>query len=182
MKTKTSQSNEADSGNLLSPAVHNCKILVVEDSASSRDNIEKILRDAGYQNLEFACDGVEAIEKVSRNEPDLMILDIVMPRLDGFKVCNWIRSQPNLQSLPILVQTALNEPEQRVSVFTVGATDMVSKPVNAAELLARVKIHLENMLLLSNLQSFHERVESELTMARDMQSAILSIFRVYGPH
>ena len=173
MKMDKPAEKEAGSNDLLSEAVHKCHILVVEDSASSRENIENILTTAGYNNLEFACDGVEAIEKVSRNKPDLMILDIVMPRLDGFKVCNWIRSKPNLQSLPILVQTALNEPEQRVSVFTVGATDMVSKPINAAELLARVKIQLENMLLLSDLRSFHERVESELTMARDMQSAIL---------
>ena len=160
---------------LLTEAIYECHIMVVEDSQTSRDNIESILRGAGYQNLSFACDGVEAISKVSGMtfDLDLMILDIVMPRLDGFKVCGWMRSKPEFQSLPILVQTALNEPEQRVSVFGVGATDMVSKPINEAELLARVKIHLENKLLVGGLKSFHERVESELDMARHMQSAIL---------
>ena len=164
---------DSESEALLTDEIYDCRILIVEDSPTSRDNIAAVLTNAGYTNLEFACDGVEALEKVSTEKPDLMILDIVMPRLDGYKVCIWIRAKPEYQSLPILVQTALNQPEQRVSVFEVGATDMVSKPINEAELLARVKIHLENRLLLGGLRSYHERVESELNMAREMQSAIL---------
>ena len=173
MENEPSEEETRTSRLLLTDAIYECRILIVEDSATSRDNISEVLSNAGYTNLDFACDGVEAIAKVSTMKPDLMILDIVMPRLDGYKVCTWIRAKPDLQAMPILVQTSLNKPEQRVGVFECGATDMVSKPINDAELLARVKIHLENKMLLGGLQSFHERVESELAMARDMQSAIL---------
>ena len=78
--------NTALSEVLLTDAIYECHIMVVEDSQTSRENIESILRGAGYQNLSFACDGVEAISKVSglTLDIDLMILDIVMPRLDVY--------------------------------------------------------------------------------------------------
>ena len=82
MENEPSEEETRTSRLLLTDAIYECRILIVEDSATSRDNISEVLSNAGYTNLDFACDGVEAIAKVSTMKPDLMILDIVMPRLN----------------------------------------------------------------------------------------------------
>ena len=153
--------------------VTDCRLLIVEDTLLSREIIGAYLRSDGFKNIEFAVDGIEALEKIDSFQPDLMVLDIVMPRMDGFGVCREIRSRPDLDHLPILVQTALDEPEERVKVFTVGATDLVTKPINKNELLARVRIHLENQIFLTDLRDYHDRTQTELNMARDMQGQLL---------
>ena len=153
--------------------VTDCRLLIVEDTLLSREMIGAYLRSDGFKNIEFAVDGVEALEKIDSFQPDLMVLDIVMPRMDGFEVCKKIRARSDLDYLPILVQTALDEPEERVKVFAVGATDLVTKPINKNELLARVHIHLENQILLTDLRDYHARTQTELNMARDMQGQLL---------
>ncbi|GHF26535.1 transcriptional regulator [Kordiimonas sediminis] len=153
--------------------VYSAKILVVDDISLMRDLIGDCLTGAGYRTVLFASSGEEAI-KIAEQEPiDLVILDIKMPGLDGFEVCERLRKNPLLKSLPILVQSADEKPEQRAKVFRSGATDFVSKPINQPELLARVRLHLEKSFLIESLTQYQQNMEQELMLAQDMQRLIL---------
>ncbi len=150
-----------------------CKVLVVDDSASFRKIIGAFLRSAGIVTLEFADNGRDGLEKVASFEPDLVILDIMMPEMDGFEVCRRLRADPKHHRLPVLVQTALEDPAERTAVFQAGASDLITKPIHGPELIARVRVQLENRLLIGSLEDYRHRVETELNLARKMQEALL---------
>ncbi|MBX2830058.1 MAG: SpoIIE family protein phosphatase [Rhodospirillales bacterium] len=158
------QKNEAD---LRNP--QNATILIADDTMLSREIIASYLRADGFTNLVFAKDGEDALEQTKLHSPDLIILDIIMPKLDGYAVCKAIRANPEYAETPIIAQTALEENEGRTRIFDDGATDLILKPLNKAELIARTKIHLENRLLVKQLQAYQERTQSELELARNMQ-------------
>jgi phosphoserine phosphatase RsbU/P len=153
--------------------LRDCRILITDDDQFSRELIATYLTTKGFWNLDFASTGQEALEKVQRNLPDLLILDIVMPGLDGFEVCRRLRTQHATSDLPIIGQTALDRPEDRIRMFEAGTTDLVAKPVNRFELIARVVIHLENRLLLRGLRNYRADMKQEMAAAREMQRALL---------
>jgi len=165
-------SNEAENKELMH-SVFGARILVVDDMALMRQMIGMCLSRGGYTDVLFANDGDEALKMVESEAPDILVLDLNMPRVSGYEVCRTLRGDPRHEDLPILVQSASETPEERVEVFAVGATDFVSKPINQPELLARVRMHLENRLLINSLSNFRERMQSELVMARDMQQSLL---------
>jgi phosphoserine phosphatase RsbU/P len=157
----------------VNPAIFDRRILIVDDVATNREIIATYLGREGYWNLEFAEDGADALEKVAGYAPDLLILDIVMPRLDGIEVCRRLRRMPETSRLPILVQTSLDESAERAEIFRAGATDLVSRPFNRYELLARVAIHLDRGLLIEGLRQYHDRTQQDLYIARTMQQGLL---------
>lgn len=148
-------------------------VLIVDDMAIMRKMIAMSLTKAGFTNLHEADDGDVAIEAIHKDMPDIIILDLNMPRMNGFDVCRQLRADPKTADIPILIQSATEAAEERVQVFEVGATDFVTKPINQPELLARVCMHLENRILITSLESFKDRVSQELDMARSMQEDIL---------
>lgn len=148
-------------------------ILVVDDIEWNRALIGTLLEEAGYSRIVYAVDGKDALGKIEEHRPDLIILDIMMPGIDGFEVCRWLRANPAYADLPVLVQTALSGVEDRNRAFESGTTDLVTKPLDRAELLARVAIHLENRALIRDLQLYRERVEGELAMARGIFEHLL---------
>ncbi len=150
-----------------------CPILVVDDTHLNRTLIGAMLSEAGFHNLHYARDGQEALDRVAALQPDLVILDIMMPGIDGFEVCRRLRADPDTADLPILVQTSLTSGEDRNRAFVAGTTDLVSKPLDRTELVARVRIHLESRLLIRRLQSYRARVEGELAIARSMHEHLL---------
>ncbi len=150
-----------------------CRVLVVDDSSVSRQLVGGFLTAAGVASVELASDGEEALARVESFAPDLVILDIVMPNLDGFEVCRRLRADPRHRRLPILVQTGLDSLDRRMEVFQAGATDLVVKPVNGPELIARTRVHLENRLLVSSLEAYRAHVQEELALAREMQLRLL---------
>ncbi|MBY6260549.1 response regulator [Azospirillum sp. 412522] len=159
-------------------AVLDCPILVVDDNAFNRTLIGAILADAGFRRVAFAASGLEAMAMIEAAIPDLLIpdlliLDIMMPGMDGFEVCRRLRALPETADLPILVQTALSSGEDRNRAFAAGTTDLVTKPLERTELLARVRIHLEDRVLIRRLQAYHARVEAELAVARSMHEHLL---------
>jgi len=160
---------------LLSPteAWTDCRILVVDDVALSRRLVAGYLASSGINHVAFAENGAEALAKVESFEPDLIILDILMPEMDGFEVCRRLRADRRYCRLPILVQTGLDEIDQRVEIFRAGATDLVSKPLNGPELMARLRVHLENRLLIASLEAFRGRLAEELRLACEMQQDLL---------
>ena len=113
------------------------KILVVDDERAVRDSLRRALELEGY-SVELASDGEEALERLSANgEPDAMILDVLMPGMDGLEVCRRVRREGN--RIPVLMLTARTEVENRVAGLDAGADDYVTKPFALEELLARMR-------------------------------------------
>ncbi len=162
-------------------------VLVVDDDFVSRELIISYLLEAGFRNIDAAENGLQALEKIQSSTPGLLILDIVMPEMNGLELCQRLRCDSAYRGLPILVQTAHDKPDDRRKVFAAGATDLVFKPIHAEELVARVRIHIENMLLVRSMRRYQERVAHELSFARRMQLDMLpgaedldAIHRRYG--
>ena len=150
----------------LDRAIKSSKILIVDDQMVVRKLIELYLTAGGYNNLIFAEDGDDSLVAIQAKAPDLVILDLQMPRMGGFEVCERLRGNADYQMLPIPVQTAADSAEDRARIFEAGATDMVGKPINDAELRARVGIHLQNRHMLNQLSVYRESIERELSIAR----------------
>ena len=112
-------------------------ILIVDDELVSRDTVGAILEGRGYQ-LEMACDGAQAIEMASRLLPDLILLDVMMPDMDGYQVCQHLRADPRLAEVPVLIMTALADRESRLRGISAGADDFLAKPLDFQELVMRV--------------------------------------------
>lgn len=157
----------------LERAIRASKILIVDDQKMVRELLKIYLTTGGYQDLIFAADGDEALEAIANEDPDLVVLDLQMPRMNGLDVCKTLRADPQHAMLPVLVQTAADSAEERAEIFRSGATDMVGKPINDAELLARVGIHLQNRHMLGQLSKYRETMERDLQLARDMQHRIM---------
>lgn len=157
----------------ISGAVNHLPILIVDDNEMNRMVIIRALQRHNFQNIMAVDSAQKALDLLDEFKPELLILDIMMPEMDGYECCERIRCNPHYQDLPILVQTALSEPEARVKAFSCGATDFVSKPIFPDELYARVRVHLQNREYLKNLKRYKARIESELESARLLQQSIL---------
>lgn len=153
--------------------MYGSSIVVADDEPVNRLLIGKYLSSAGFTNVHMAENGQEALDKLEEHKANLLILDIVMPVMDGFEVLQTLRASTKWSDLPVLVETALDAPEERSKVFESGATDLVTKPLNGKELVARVKIHLELGLIMGKLQEFHERLSEDLSRAQTMQLGLL---------
>ncbi len=148
------------------------RVLIADDSAFNRKTLARFLQWAGITLVEFAQSGAEVLHKVEAFNPDLILLDTAMPHMDGIEVCKAMRADPRHRDLPILMQSTLNSDQLRTVCFQAGATDIISKPVNPGECIARVRHHLERGSLVTELRSFRERIERDLMQARNMQLAL----------
>lgn len=151
----------------------NASIMIVDDVELNRLTLRQILARQGFRNFVEAADGESAMRTALDRPPHLIILDLMMPRLDGFTFCRQARQEPKLRHLPILVQTALTDNADRTRAFHAGATDLISKPINAEELIARAIIQLEYHALLGSLQQYKLDMDHELSQARDLQGTLL---------
>jgi CheY-like chemotaxis protein len=123
------------------PGAVGATILVVDDAPPNVKLLRLILKDAGYQVLE-AGSGPEALDILRREKPDAMVLDVRMPGMTGYEVCQAVRRDPEFSTLPVIMVTALSLPEERIRGIEAGATDFISKPFNRKELLARIQASL----------------------------------------
>ncbi len=137
--------------------VRNSRVLIVDDHEDNVEVIRARLEASGYQ-VESAADGEEALERVRQSPPDLILLDVMMPRIDGMEVARRIKADETLPFIPIIMQTALDTVEHKVEGLGAGADDYVTKPINFAELEARVK----SMLRIKVLQDELSRANNEL--------------------
>jgi len=113
-------------------------ILIVDDAPSARETLVALLENEDYE-LQLAEDGFQALQMLLNLQPDLILLDVMMPGLDGFEVCRRIRSTPRLAEVPIIILTALDDHESLVQGIESGADDFLHKPIDRQELLARVR-------------------------------------------
>jgi len=128
------------------------KVLVVDDVPANRELLQGHLDDLGYEVRE-ARDGVEALEAVEAEEPDLILLDIDMPRLDGIAVCEQLKAHPTRRLIPIVILTASNDRNTRLRGIAAGADDYLSKPFDSKELLIRTKVLLRERALNQRLDA-----------------------------
>jgi diguanylate cyclase (GGDEF)-like protein len=133
-------------------------ILIVDDELISRYTVEALLAAEGY-NLVFAENGKEALEKARELIPDLMLLDVMMPDMDGFEVCQHLRNDKRLAELPIVIVTALDDRDSRLRGIEVGADDFMSKPFDRAELRARIRT-------ITRLNRYRRLVETQEELFR----------------
>ncbi len=117
------------------------KILVVEDNQDSRELVVKVLKNKGYQMIE-AADGEEALEKAVAEKPDLILLDISIPKIDGYEVAKKLKSDEELKDIPIVALTAHAMKGDREKVIVAGFEGYISKPVNVRELPDQVRSYL----------------------------------------
>lgn len=113
-------------------------ILIVDDNPTGQQIIRGMLFEQNYE-LNFASNGQEALQQVDHLKPDLLLLDVMMPGLDGFEVCQQLKANEEWQHIPVILVTALNSKEDLVHGLNVGADDFISKPVNGLELRARIR-------------------------------------------
>ena len=145
----------------------NSTILIVDDEQVGRDTLEALLTGQDY-NLAFASDGAEALAKAAELTPDLVLLDVMMPGMDGFEVCQRLRADPLLAEVPIIIVTALDDRDFRLRGIEAGADDFVSKPFDRVELRARVRtvtrLNRYRQLLLANQQLDSKNAELRQTI------------------
>ena len=122
-------------------------ILIVDDTPDNLALLSDALDEAGYMVL-VALDGNSALNRIQRRRPDLILLDALMPGLDGFETCRRIKAQPETANIPVLFMTALTDSEHVVKGFEAGAIDYVTKPIQCNEVLARVASHLRTARIL----------------------------------
>lgn len=118
------------------------KILVVEDNQDSRELVVKILKNKGYQLLE-AVDGEEAIEKASSEKPHLILMDISIPKLNGFEVTKRLKEEEDLKNIPIVALTAHAMKGDREKFISIGFEGYIAKPINIHELPEQVRSYLK---------------------------------------
>ena len=133
------------------------RILIVDDHEDNVEVIRARLEASGYQ-IESAADGIEALERVRQSPPDLILLDVMMPHIDGIEVARRIKADESLPFIPIIMQTALDTVQHKVEGLGAGADDYVTKPINFAELEARVKSMLRIKLLQDELARANEHL------------------------
>ena len=120
----------------------NFLILAVDDNSINRIMLEKILTKAGYQ-IKVLGDSEEFLNLINNIKPDLMLLDLMMPKIDGLELCRLIKAKNHYKEIPIIFLTANDAKENVIEAFRSGAVDYVTKPFNNEELLARIQTHIE---------------------------------------
>jgi DNA-binding response OmpR family regulator len=118
------------------------QIFIVDDTSENIQVLGDMLDEAGYV-VRIATSGPEALESIEASPPDLILLDILMPDMDGFEVCRLLKANPRLQAIPVIFISALDQTERKVDGFRVGAVDYIAKPFYRSEVLARVNTHLQ---------------------------------------
>jgi diguanylate cyclase (GGDEF)-like protein len=144
------------------PDPESSRILIVDDHEDNVELLRARLEAWGYQTVS-AVDGEEALEKVEQDPPDLILLDVMMPKIDGIEVARRVKGNEGLPFIPIIMQTALDATENKVEGLEAGADDYITKPIDFAELKAR----LNSMLRIKRLQEELEERERQLLEANE---------------
>lgn len=144
-------------------------VLIVDDESSNFDVIEILLFKEGYA-LHHQNNGAEAIASLDTIKPDLILLDVMMPDMDGIEFCQQLKSSRQWQHIPIIFVTALSEKEDLARCLDAGADDFISKPINSTELRARVRSMLR-------IKSQYDRIQNTMTLREEMMQTIVHDLR-----
>ena len=139
-------------------------VLVVDDTPINLEVVSEVLSDAGFE-VAIATDGERAIKQVGMSQPDLILLDVMMPGIDGFETCRRLKASPATCDIPVIFMTALSDITDKETGFQLGAVDYITKPFHETELLARVTTHLKLRHLHQTLEQQVDQRTSELKAA-----------------
>jgi signal transduction histidine kinase len=157
--------------------MNNGFILVVDDNPTNLSVISQALRSVGWQ-IRIAVDGEDALSKVAQKPPELILLDIQMPGIDGFEVCQQIKANPETADIPIIFMTALSDTTSKVKGLSLGAVDYITKPFEQEEAIARIRVHLQLRHLTQNLeQQVEERTTQLSRTLEELQHSQLQIIQ-----
>lgn len=148
-------------------------VLVVDDTPAALGVVCDALRQQGVRVL-LAESGAAARAVLARTQPDLILLDVMMPGEDGFAVCAALQAHAVWRESPVIFLTAVDEPDQKVRAFAAGAVDYVTKPVHVAELVARVRVQLELRAARRKLEAQNAELESEVALRLDAEAQLAS--------
>jgi len=143
-------------------------VLVVDDNQQNLELLQAYLEDVDCQAVP-ARDGLEALEIIAKDPPDLILLDVMMPKMSGFEVCKRIKNDPKTSDIPVIMVTALNEFGDIERAIDSGTDDFLSKPVNKLELLTRIKTMLKLKHLSDKLErtlAYLSEIEKQAQMAK----------------
>jgi len=143
-------------------------VLVVDDNQQNLELLQVYLEDVDCQSIP-ASDGPEALDIIAKEPPDLILLDVMMPKMSGFEVCRRIKNDPKTSDIPVIMVTALNEFGDIERAIDSGTDDFLSKPVNKLELLTRIKTMLKLKHLSDKLErtlAYLSEIEKQAQMAK----------------
>ena len=151
------------------------KILIVDDEEPNRKLLSSLVKALGYET-ETAMNGVEAIRKMKSFMPDLVLLDIMMPDMDGYEVCHYLKSDPETANIPVVIITALSDRDSKLKGLHAGANDFLTKPIDRSELTIRVR----NLLKIKEYEDFmfrhNQLLEDEVKRRTyELQEAMLGL-------
>lgn len=144
-------------------------ILIVDDAPENLRLLTQLLQKQGYR-VRPAPNGAHALATVLKAPPDLILLDVMMPEMDGYEVCRHLKQNPDLRHIPVIFLSALSDTQDKITAFTAGGVDYITKPFQTEEVLARVQIHLS----LRDLQQKLERVNETLEEKVAVRTAVLA--------
>ena len=144
------------------------RILIIDDNATNLSVLTEYLESSDFQIM-VARNGAAGIDKARRGQPDLILLDILMPDMDGFETCRRLKADPDTQEIPVLFITALQSVEDKVKGFAVGGVDYLTKPLQEEEVLARVRTHLQLQAQKKQLQQYARELQQAKELAESAQ-------------
>ncbi len=150
------------------------EILVVDDTSANLKLVSDFLEDSGFE-VRIAKSGIQTLKLLEKISPDLILLDVMMPEMDGFETCCRLKAWEKTQDIPVIFMTAMTDfanSENTVKGLTLGAVDYISKPIQLQEVLARVKTHLHLRSLTQQLQKHNERLQKEIEERQKVEKAL----------
>jgi len=146
-------------------------ILIIDDTPANVGLLVDYLEDNGFR-IVVAQDGMEGIKRAEFAQPDLILLDVMMPGMDGFETCARLKASERTADIPVMFMTALTESGEKVNAFGVGAVDYVTKPFQIEEVLARVRTHLSLRALRRELEQQNRKLQQEIAVRLQTESAL----------
>ncbi len=147
-------------------------ILIVDDNPTNLEVLSESLSQAGFQ-IAVAVDGESALEQVTYHKPELILLDVMMPGIDGFETCRRLKQNPDTYDIPVIFMTALSDTVHKVQGLSLGAIDYITKPFQQEEVLARVRIHLKVQNLARTLKSQNVLLKGEIERREQTEGKLL---------
>jgi DNA-binding response OmpR family regulator/anti-sigma regulatory factor (Ser/Thr protein kinase) len=149
-------------------------VLIVDDNHNNLEVLSETLTRSGFQ-VSVAIDGETAIEQIEYHRPELILLDVMMPGIDGFTTCKRIKSNPDTFDIPVIFMTALADTEHKVRGFSLGAVDYITKPFQQEEVLARVRVQLQLRNLTRTLEDQNRILKREILQRERVENALLNL-------
>ncbi|MBC8286602.1 MAG: response regulator [Nitrospinae bacterium] len=136
------------------------KVLIVDDTPANIDVLQRILREEGFE-ISITMNGEAALTLVEKNRPDLILLDVMMPGIDGFETCEKLKANPATRDIPVIFVTAKTEVEDIVRGFNIGSVDYIVKPYKREEVVSRVKTHLKIEQLIQAQETLNKKLQDQ---------------------